>query len=65
MVFDNAKVKRAVPGFTATVRLDMGMKQTIEYILSHPECQVEDPEFDEWCDKVIATLENAKKEILN
>ena len=65
VVFDNAKVKRAVPGFTATVRLDMGMKQTIEYILSHPECQVEDPEFDEWCDKVIATLENAKKEILN
>ncbi len=65
VVFDNAKVKRAVPGFTATVRLDMGMKQTIEYILSHPECQVEDPEFDEWCDKVIAALENAKKEILN
>ena len=65
VVFDNAKIKRAVPGFTATVRLDMGMKQTIEYILSHPECQVEDPEFDEWCDKVIAALENAKKEILN
>jgi len=65
VVFDNTKVKRAVPGFTATVRLDMGMKQTIEYILSHPECQVEDPEFDEWCDKVIAALENAKKEILN
>lgn len=64
VVFDNAKVKRAVPGFTATVRLDMGMKQTIEYILSHPECQVEDPEFDEWCDKVIVALENAKKEIL-
>lgn len=65
VVFDNAKVKRAVPGFTATVRLDMGMKQTVEYVLSHKECQVEDPEFDEWCDKVIATLENAKKEILN
>lgn len=64
VVFDNVKVKRAVPGFTATVRLDMGMKQTIEYILSHKECQVEDPEFDEWCDKVIAALENAKKEIL-
>lgn len=64
VVFDNAKLKRAVPGFTATVRLDMGMKQTVEYILSHKECQVEDPEFDEWCDKVIAALENAKKEIL-
>ncbi len=65
VVFDNAKVKRAVPGFTATVRLDMGMKQTVEYVLSHKECQVEDPEFDEWCDKIIAALEKAKKEILN
>ncbi len=64
VVFDNAKLKRAVPGFNATVRLDMGMKQTIEYVLSHKECQVEDPEFDEWCDKVIVALENAKKEIL-
>ena len=34
VVFDNAKLKRAVPGFTATVRLDMGMKQTVEYVLS-------------------------------
>ena len=65
VVFDNSKVKRAVPGFTATVRLDMGMKQTVEYVLSHKECQVEDPEFDAWCDKVIAAMENAKKEILN
>lgn len=65
VVFDNAKVKRAVPGFTATVRLDTGMKQTVEYVLSHKECQVEDPEFDTWCDKVIAALENAKKEIVN
>ena len=65
VVFDNAKLKRAVPGFTATVRLDMGMKQTVEYVLSHKECQVEDPEFDNWCDNVIAAMENAKKEILN
>lgn len=65
VVFDNAKVKRAVPGFTATVRLDMGMKQTVEYVLSHKECQIEDPEFDQWCDTVIAAMENAKKEILS
>ena len=64
VVFDNAKVKRAVPEFTATVRLDMGIKQTVDYVLSHKECQVEDPEFDEWCDKVIVALESAKKEIL-
>ena len=30
------------------------------YLLSHPECQREDPEFDAWCDRVIAALEGAK-----
>lgn len=64
VVFDNSKVKRAVPGFTATVRFDQGVARTLDYVLSHKECQVEDPEFDAWCDKVIAALENAKKEIL-
>lgn len=65
LVFDNAKVKRAVPGFTATVRFEQGIRNTIEYVLSHPECQVEDPEFDAWCDNVIAVLEEAKKKLKN
>ena len=65
LVFDNAKVKRAVPGFTATVRFEQGVRNTIEYVLSHPEYQVEDPEFDAWCDNVIAVLEEAKKKLKN
>ena len=65
VVFDNSKLKRAVPDFVATIRHDVGVKKAVEYVLSHPECQVEDPEFDAWCDKVIAALENAKKEIVN
>lgn len=65
LVFDNAKVKRAVPGFTATVRFEQGVRNTIEYVLSHSECQVEDPEFDAWCDNVIAVLEEAKKKLKN
>lgn len=65
VVFDNSKLKRAVPDFVATIRHDIGVKKAVEYVLSHPECQVEDPEFDAWCDKVIAALENAKKEIVN
>ena len=63
VVFDNSKLKRLVPGFTATVRADQGIRSTIEYVLSHPECQVEDPEFDAWCDRVIETLEEAKRKI--
>ena len=65
VVFDNSKLKRAVPDFVATIRHDVGVKKAVEYVLSHPECQVEDPEFDAWCDKVITALENAKKEIIN
>ena len=63
VVFYNSKLKKLVPGFTATVRADQGIRSTIEYVLSHPECQVEDPEFDDWCDRVIEALEEAKRKI--
>lgn len=61
VVFDNSKVKRAVPEFVATTRFDQGVRRCIENILAHPELQQEDPEFDAWCDKVIEVLENAKR----
>lgn len=64
VVFDNEKLKRAVPGFKAEVRFDEGIRKTVEYVLEHPEYQREDPEFDRWCDKVIESIENTKKEIL-
>ena len=35
--------------------------RTIANVLTHPEFQKDDPEFDDWCDKVIETLEAAKK----
>ena len=60
VVFDCAKLKRAVPGFQATVRFEEGVRRTLEYILKHPELQEEDPEFDQWCDKVIEAQEEAK-----
>jgi nucleoside-diphosphate-sugar epimerase len=63
VVFDNTKLKRLAPGFTALVRFDQGIRKTVEYILSHPECQKEDGEFDAWCDKVIAAREKAVKEV--
>ena len=62
VVFDNTKLKRAVPDIRTTVRFDMGVRIALDYVLSHPdECQIEDPEFDEWCDKVIAALDKAKE----
>lgn len=63
VVFDNSKLKKLVPGFTATVRADQGIRNTIEYVMAHPECQQEDPEFDAWCDKVADVLGKAIDEI--
>ena len=59
LVFDNTKLKRLVPGFCAALRFDEGIKRTIDYVLAHKECQREDPEFDAWCDRVIAARETA------
>lgn len=63
VVFDNTKLKRLVPDFVATTRLDQGIKETVNYILAHPELQTEDPDFDLWCDKVIDALDAAIKMI--
>ena len=63
VMFDCTKLKRAVPGFQATTRFDEGVRRCVAYLLSHPELQVEDPEFDAWCDRVIETLEQAKSSI--
>ncbi len=63
VVFDNRKLKRLVPGFTATVRADQGIRDTLSYVLSHPECQKEDPAFDSWCDQVVSAMELAVKTV--
>jgi nucleoside-diphosphate-sugar epimerase len=59
LVFDNTKLKRLVPGFSAQVRFDQGIRKTLEYVLSHRECQREDEPFDRWCDALIALRERA------
>lgn len=63
VVFDCSKLKHAVPGFQATTRFDEGVRRCVAYLLSHPELQVEDPEFDAWCDEVISAQEAAKESL--
>ena len=60
IIFDCSKLKRAVPGFRATTRFDEGVRRCIAYLNEHPALQVPDPEFDAWCDRVIAAQEEAK-----
>lgn len=61
VVFDNSKLKRLVPKITTTVPFHDGIRIALDYVMSHPECQVLDEEFDDWCDKVISVLEESKK----
>ncbi len=64
VVFDNSKLKRLAPDMRTQVRFDQGVRIALDYVLSHPEeCQKEDPEFDEWCDRVIAAIEASKSQI--
>ncbi len=65
VVFINDKVKKLVPDFVCPTRFDQGIKKTVANILAHPEFQVEDPEFDAFCDRVIDAMEAAKKAIKN
>ena len=60
VVFDCSKLKRAVPGFQAVVRYEEGVRKCLKYMYEHPETQKDDPVFDQWCDRLIETLENAK-----
>ena len=59
VVFDNSKLKRLVPGYSAKVRFDQGVRMTIKNVLANSALQVEDPEFDKWCDKIINAMDVA------
>ncbi len=50
VVFDNSKVKSLVPDFKAKISHKEGTLRAVKYMLSHPELQLEDPEFDSFCD---------------
>ena len=42
VVFDNRKLKAAVPAMGTTVPFRQGVRLALDYILSHPECQREE-----------------------
>lgn len=62
VAFDNSKVKRLAPDLKTNVPFHKGVRIALNFILEHPECRKEDPEFDKWTDKVIETIEKVKKE---
>ena len=63
VIFDNSLLHRLVPGLSAPKRFEEYARETVEYFLTHPEMQVEDPEFDRFSDQVVAIMEKAGDEI--
>ena len=45
VVFDCSKLKALIPDFLATKRADQGIRETIEYVLAHPEMPGRRPGF--------------------
>ena len=60
VVFDNSKLKAIAPDFKPCIPFEEGVKRTVDYVLSHPDCRIEEPEFDKWCDELIAALDSVK-----
>jgi nucleoside-diphosphate-sugar epimerase len=49
--------KNEVPAHVRQVICDIDDEATV---LAHPELQIEEPDFDAWCDRVIEAQEEAK-----
>ena len=65
VIFDNSKVMCAT-GIPPIHFLSYreGSKRTLDYMLSHPELQQEDPAFDAFCDRVEAAMQAAQRMIV-
>ena len=63
VIFDNSLLHRLVPTFQQKKRFDQSARDSVSYILSHPELQVEDPEFDAFCDAVAQIMDSAAERI--
>ncbi|MBQ9308488.1 MAG: SDR family oxidoreductase [Clostridia bacterium] len=65
VVFDNSKIKRFAPEFVCTTPFYLGARQTLDYVLSHPELQVPDPEFDRYTDRLIEGFGALKRSFID
>ncbi len=57
VVFDNAKVKRYVPGFRATIPFAEGMRRSVRWIAENPERRQIDDGISRLVERLIAAME--------
>lgn len=63
VIFLCDKIRTAVPEMKTTVSFSMGAKRCAKRILSDPELQKEDRDFDIFSDKVVEIMERMEKEL--
>ena len=61
VIFDNSLLHRLVPSFRVERRFDQRVRESAEYFLSHPEMQVEYPDFDRFTEQIIAIMDEAER----
>ncbi|HTY11435.1 MAG TPA: SDR family oxidoreductase [Bacteroidota bacterium] len=59
VIFDNSKIKRFVPGFTATIPFRQGIKRTIDWFEADPSRQIIKKETNDMMERMIAQYERA------
>ncbi len=59
VIYDNATLKRLVPGYCAKVNWRTGVQRALSVITRDPALMPEDPAFDAWCDEMIRIYDEA------
>ncbi len=63
VIFDNTLAHRLVPTWKIQKRFDQACRESAAYFLSHPEMQIEDPEFNRFSDAVAEIMKAAGDKI--
>jgi hypothetical protein len=59
-VFDNSKIKAFVPEFKCRKPFRIGVRESVDWLRSHPDQQNLSPKVEALCDEVIASWERQK-----
>lgn len=52
-LYDISKLKKFNPEFTSKIDLKTGLQMYLDYMNEHPELKQSDPQFDQWCDRMV------------
>lgn len=59
VIFDNSKIKKAVPNFNPSIRFDQAMEHNVKYYLDNKEMQIIDEDYEAFCEEVTAVMQEA------